>query len=85
MLTARTIEGGPVTDRFLGGLDHQIKHRLLAGTPRPHLPACARPGPWSAPAARGSASPTPGPGAADSCRQVLAHLREVGEVLRCAA
>ncbi|NEE60811.1 hypothetical protein G3M55_91920, partial [Streptomyces sp. SID8455] len=54
MLTARTIEGGPVTDRFLGGLDHQIEHRLLAGTPRPHLPACARPGPWSAPAARGS-------------------------------
>lgn len=79
VLTSRNIEGGALTDWFLGGLNYQIEHHLFPSMPRPHLRLaqpmvkahCARLG-----------IPFTETGLVDSYRQALRHMYEVGEPLR---
>ncbi|MFF1381274.1 fatty acid desaturase family protein [Streptomyces sp. NPDC058308] len=79
VLTSRNIRGGLATDWFLGGLNYQIEHHLFPSMPRPHL-RLAQPV-VRAHCAAVSMSYTEA-GFADSYRQVLRHMYEVGEPLR---
>ncbi|MFE7380450.1 fatty acid desaturase family protein [Streptomyces zhihengii] len=79
VLTSRNIRGGRVTDWLLGGLNYQIEHHLFPSMPRPHL-RLARPRVRAHCAALGV--PYTETGLADSYRQALAHLHDVGEPLR---
>lgn len=79
VLTSRNIRGGAVTDWFLGGLNHQIEHHLFPSMPRPHL-RLARP--LVRAHCHTAGMPYAETGFADSYRQVLRHMREVGEPLR---
>lgn len=81
VLTSRNIRGGRVTDWLLGGLNYQIEHHLFPSMPRPHL-RLARPLVRAHCAALGV--PYTETGLADSYRQALAHLHDVGEPLRAA-
>ncbi|TXS58268.1 acyl-CoA desaturase [Streptomyces sp. t39] len=81
VLTSRNIRGGHVTDWLLGGLNYQIEHHLFPSMPRPHL-RLARPLVRAHCAAL--AVPYTETGLADSYRQALAHLHDVGEPLRAA-
>ncbi|MEU8523822.1 acyl-CoA desaturase [Streptomyces sp. NBC_01216] len=82
VLTSRNIRGGPVTDWFLGGLNHQIEHHLFPSMPRPHL-RLARPAVRAH--CRTLGIPYTETGFVESYRQALGHLREVGEPLRTTA
>ncbi|MGY1454799.1 fatty acid desaturase family protein [Streptomyces sp. SS8] len=79
VLTSRNVEGGVLTDWFLGGLNYQIEHHLFPGMPRPHL-RLARP--MVKAHCRDLGLPYTETGLVDSYRQVLRHLHEVGEPLR---
>ncbi|MFE4588471.1 fatty acid desaturase family protein [Streptomyces laurentii] len=79
VLTSRNIRGGAVTDWFLGGLNYQIEHHLFPSMPRPHL-RLARPAVLAH--CRALGLPYTETGFADSYRQVLGHLHEVGAPLR---
>jgi len=37
VLTARNIQGGPITDFWYGGLNYQIEHHLFPTMPRSHF------------------------------------------------
>ncbi|MFD5651447.1 fatty acid desaturase family protein [Streptomyces sp. NPDC127039] len=79
VLTSRNIRGGFLTDWFLGGLNYQIEHHLFPSMPRPHLRLAqaavkAR--------CRDLGIPYAETGLADSYRQALRHMHEVGEPLR---
>jgi fatty acid desaturase len=37
VLTSRNVQGGPVVDLLLGGLNYQIEHHLFPSMPRPSL------------------------------------------------
>ncbi|MBN3929623.1 acyl-CoA desaturase [Streptomyces verrucosisporus] len=82
VLTSRNIEGGVLTDWFLGGLNHQIEHHLFPSMPRPHL-RLARP--MVKAHCRDLGVPYAETGLIDSYRQALRHLHEVGEPLRAGA
>ncbi|QDY80530.1 acyl-CoA desaturase [Streptomyces qinzhouensis] len=79
VLTSRNVRGGPLTDWLLGGLNHQIEHHLFPSMPRPHLRSAQ---PLVRAHCRALGLPYTETGAADSYRQALAHLHEVGEPLR---
>ncbi|GAA3654889.1 fatty acid desaturase family protein [Streptomyces chitinivorans] len=79
VLTSRDIEGGVLTDWFLGGLNYQIEHHLFPGMPRPHL-RLARP--LVKAHCHDLGVPYTETGLVDSYRRVLRHLHEVGEPLR---
>ncbi|MEU6707321.1 fatty acid desaturase family protein [Streptomyces wuyuanensis] len=79
VLTSRNVRGGPFTDWFLGGLNHQIEHHLFPSMPRPHL---KRAKPLVRAHCRSLGMPYAETGLVDSYRQALAHLHEVGSGLR---
>jgi fatty acid desaturase len=79
VLTSRNIRGGPLTDWFLGGLNYQIEHHLFPSMPRPHL-RFARP--LVRAHCRSLSLPYAETGFAESYRQALGHLYEVGAPLR---
>jgi fatty acid desaturase len=37
VLMSRNVDGGPVTDFMMGGLNYQIEHHLFPSMPRPNL------------------------------------------------
>jgi fatty acid desaturase len=37
IITARNVRGGPITDFFMGALNHQTEHHLFPNTPRNKL------------------------------------------------
>ena len=79
VLTTRNVRGGPVVDIVLGGLNYQIEHHLFPSMPRPNLrhaqPVvqrfCERYGVTYEETS-----------AFASYRQVLRHLRDIGDPLR---
>ncbi|MEU2560765.1 acyl-CoA desaturase [Streptomyces longispororuber] len=79
VLTSRNVRGGTLTDWFLGGLNYQIEHHLFPSMPRPHLRHAQ---PLVRAHCHAVGMPYAETGLADSYRQVLRHLREVGEPLR---
>ncbi|MEU6990185.1 acyl-CoA desaturase [Streptomyces sp. NPDC046465] len=79
VLTSRNIRGGLATDWFLGALNYQIEHHLFPSMPRPHL-RLAQPVVRAHCAAVGMSYTEAG--FADSYRQVLRHMYEVGKPLR---
>ncbi|WP_347728814.1 acyl-CoA desaturase [Streptomyces sp. CAU 1734] len=79
VLTSRNIRRGALTDWFLGGLNYQIEHHLFPSMPRPHLRLAQ---PLVRAHCRALSVPYTETGFAESYRQALAHLHEVGEPLR---
>ncbi|MGW6535282.1 fatty acid desaturase family protein [Streptomyces sp. NPDC055051] len=79
VLTSRNIRGGALTDWFLGGLNYQVEHHLFPSMPRPHL-RLAQPAVRAH--CRALGIPYTETGFADSYRQALGHLHEVGAGLR---
>jgi fatty acid desaturase len=79
VLTSRNVRGGFLTDWFLGGLNYQIEHHLFPNMPRPHL-RLAQPMVRAHCAALGI--PYAETSLADSYRQALEHMHEVGAPLR---
>ncbi len=75
VLSSRNVQGGPVTDWILGGLNYQIEHHLFPSMPRANLKR-ARPLVRAFCAERGIAYRECG--ALDSYRQALRHLGSVG-------
>ncbi|MFF9757000.1 fatty acid desaturase family protein [Streptomyces sp. NPDC014344] len=81
VLTSRNVDGGALTDVFMGGLNYQIEHHLFPSMPTPALARaqviteryCAELG-----------IPYCRTGLLDSHRTALRHLRQVGEPLRTA-
>ncbi|MEQ8147726.1 acyl-CoA desaturase [Streptomyces sp. OP7] len=81
VLTSRNVDGGPLTDVFMGGLNYQIEHHLFPSMPTPALAEaqviteryCAELG-----------IPYCRTGLLASHRTALRHLRDVGEPLRTA-
>ncbi|MER7736852.1 acyl-CoA desaturase [Streptomyces sp. NPDC096538] len=81
VLTSRNVDGGPLTDVFMGGLNYQIEHHLFPSMPTPALAEaqvvteryCAELG-----------IPYCRTGLLASHRTALLHLRDVGEPLRTA-
>ena len=79
VLTSRNVRGGRLVDAALGGLNYQIEHHLFPAMPTPNLRRaqpvvqrfCAEIG-----------VPYEITGLADSYRQALRHLHEVGAELR---
>ncbi|ATW51938.1 fatty acid desaturase family protein [Streptomyces xantholiticus] len=82
VLTSRNVRGGHVTDWLLGGLNYQIEHHLFPSMPRPQLRLAQ---PLVRAHCRTLGIPYTETGPAESYRQALAHLHEVGETLRTAA
>ncbi|KAF4408050.1 MULTISPECIES: acyl-CoA desaturase [Streptomyces] len=79
VLTSRNIRGGVLTDWFLGGLNYQIEHHLFPGMPRPNLRHARS---VVKAHCHDLGVPYTETGFADSYRQALRHLHEVGEPLR---
>ncbi|MFJ4715321.1 fatty acid desaturase family protein [Streptomyces sp. NPDC088785] len=79
VLTSRNIEGGVLTDWFLGGLNYQIEHHLFPSMPRPHLRLAQ---PLVKAHCHRIGVPFTETGLVDSYRQALRHMYEVGEPLR---
>lgn len=79
VLTSRNVDGGPLVDAFMGGLNYQIEHHLFPSMPTPALGEaqviteryCAELG-----------VPYHRTGLLASHREALRHLRSVGEPLR---
>ncbi|MFH9177088.1 fatty acid desaturase family protein [Streptomyces albogriseolus] len=79
VLTSRNVDGGALTDVFMGGLNYQIEHHLFPSMPTPALAKaqviteryCAELG-----------IPYCRSGLVASHRTALRHLREAGEPLR---
>jgi fatty acid desaturase len=79
VLTSRNVKGNLVTDWLLGGLNYQIEHHLFPSMPRPHLKRaqplvrdyCLRLG-----------VPYTETSAAESYRQALSHMHQVGAAAR---
>jgi len=79
VLTSRNVNGGPVTDWLMGGLNYQIEHHLFPSMPRANLRLaqpivqsyCERIG-----------MPYVSTSAAESYAQGLRHMHEVGRELR---
>jgi fatty acid desaturase len=79
VLTSRNVDGGPVTDWLMGGLNYQIEHHLFPSMPRANLrhaqpivrAYCDRIG-----------MPYVSTGIVESYAQGLRHLHEVGRDLR---
>ncbi len=81
VLTSRDVRGGPVTDWFLGGLNHQVEHHLFPSMPRPHL---RRAKPLVRAHCAAAGVPYTEAGVVASYAQALAHLHAVGRELRSA-
>jgi len=79
VLTTRNVRGGPVVDVVLGGLNYQIEHHLFPSMPRPNL---RRAQPVVQRFCEKYGVTYEETSAYASYRQVLRHLREVGDQLR---
>ena len=79
VLTARNVRGGRLTDFALGGLNYQIEHHLFPAMPSPNL---RRAQPIVQAYCAEIGVPYEITGLADSYRQALRHLHEVGAELR---
>ncbi len=79
VLTSRNVRGGVLTDVALGGLNYQIEHHLFPAMPSPNLPR-AQPIVQAYCAEIGVGYEVTG--LADSYRQALRHLHDVGADLR---
>jgi fatty acid desaturase len=77
VLTSRNIEGNPVVDLMLGGLNYQIEHHLFPSLPRPSL-KLAQPLVRDFCAERGV--PYAECGLVGSYRQAVGHLHNVARV-----
>jgi fatty acid desaturase len=79
VLTSRNVNGGPVTDWLMGGLNYQIEHHLFPSMPRANL---RRAQPIVQDYCRRIGMPYVTTGIVDSYAQGLRHLHDVGEELR---
>lgn len=79
VLTSRNVNGSPVTDWLMGGLNYQIEHHLFPAMPRPNL---RRAQPVVRAYCERIGMPYHSTGVVDSYAQGLGHLHEVGSELR---
>jgi fatty acid desaturase len=79
VLTSRNVNGGPVTDWLMGGLNYQIEHHLFPSMPRSNLK-------YAQPIVRAYCErigmPYVSTSLLESYRQGLGHMHEVGRELR---
>ncbi|MFF8012876.1 fatty acid desaturase [Streptomyces sp. NPDC007929] len=82
VLTSRNVQGGPLVDAFMGGLNYQIEHHLFPSMP---TPALARAQVITERYCTELGIPYHRTGLLASHREALRHLRSVGEPLRAPA
>jgi fatty acid desaturase len=79
VLTSRNVDGGPVTDWLMGGLNYQVEHHLFPSMPRSNL---RRAQPVVRAYCERIGMPYTSTDVVDSCAVGLRHLHTVGRELR---